>query len=221
MEIPECLKKFPLWKDRFPIHFTVWVDEEGVPNFKVMHERRREEAFVKNLCHICGDSLGGTPIYTEDSVFRVIKGKLTRIKQKKVVGVEGGEYAFIGGPKCVKQHKFVDGPMHIECAEFSAKACPFLSSMKYKSTIPIQIGRSISGKPDGLMMVKREDDPLVDLRDNMALVVSKAYLVVRNSSSDKEYGGGPHTNDPNAPNQLAAKPGEYIRIDWNIMPNKM
>ncbi len=55
--IPDRLKRFPLWRGRFPIHYTVWVGPDGEPDFKVMHERRREECFNKNLCHLCGQRM--------------------------------------------------------------------------------------------------------------------------------------------------------------------
>lgn len=38
--------------------------------------------------------------------------------------------AFIGGEKCKETHLFFDPAMHIECAEFAAKACPFIVGIK-------------------------------------------------------------------------------------------
>jgi hypothetical protein len=37
-------------------------------------------------------------------------------------------YYFIGGPGSISSRHFSDGPMHKECAEYAAKACPFLSN---------------------------------------------------------------------------------------------
>lgn len=95
--IPERMKKFPLWKGIYPIHYTVWV-KDGVPDFKMMHEARRMDAFGRNLCHLCGERMLNTL------------------------------FAFIGGPNCVKYHAFVDGPMHPECAEWACSICPFLKN---------------------------------------------------------------------------------------------
>lgn len=56
IEIPHRMRKFPLWKGIFPIHYTIWV-EGGVPDFKQMHEVRRIDAFNRNLCHLCGERM--------------------------------------------------------------------------------------------------------------------------------------------------------------------
>lgn len=40
--------------------------------------------------------------------------------------------AFIGGPISVKNRTFGDGPMHMDCAEYSALACPHLINPKAK-----------------------------------------------------------------------------------------
>lgn len=45
-----------------------------------------------------------------------------------ICGLALGEFAyFIGGPLCKQNRLFTDPPMHEECAEFSAKICPFLN----------------------------------------------------------------------------------------------
>lgn len=55
--IPENLKRFPLWKGKYVIHFTVYTAKDGSPDFKVVNEARRREALAKNLCHLCGKRL--------------------------------------------------------------------------------------------------------------------------------------------------------------------
>jgi hypothetical protein len=181
--IPNRMKKFPLFHG-FPVHYTVFVHSDGTPDFKIMHERRREECFKKNWCHLCGEPLN----------------KKNRKEE---------EYAFIGGPKCVLAHRFIDGPMDIACAEYAAKVCPFLSSPtgKYASVIPVKEGDRI---------VEYQNVP--NVRPNkMALVVSRKYHVERNPTGN--HVSGPHANDPSGEGQLVCVVGKYIRIDWNIMPS--
>jgi len=176
--IPQQLQKFPLFHG-YPVHYTVFVDANGKPNFKVMHEHRRIECFNKNLCHLCGEDLGDGP------------------------------FAFIGGPMCVKAHRFVDGPMGIECAEYAAIACPFLSSPdgKYASIIPVS---------DGDKIVSYEN--VSNVRPSkMALVVGRSYKVQRNGYD--VHVSGPHANNPYGGGQLVCVVGQYSRCDWNIMPS--
>lgn len=59
IEIPQRLKKFPLWMGKFVIHYTVFV-KDGIPDFKCMHEVRRIDAFNRNLCHLCGERMLNT-----------------------------------------------------------------------------------------------------------------------------------------------------------------
>jgi hypothetical protein len=56
IEIPERLKKFPLYKGML-VHFTVFVGDDGIPDFKVVHENHRRECMEKSLCAICGETL--------------------------------------------------------------------------------------------------------------------------------------------------------------------
>lgn len=56
MEIPDRMKKFPLFHG-FPVHYTVFIGDDGIPDFKVVHEVRRIEALNKNLCALCGERM--------------------------------------------------------------------------------------------------------------------------------------------------------------------
>lgn len=37
------------------------------------------------------------------------------------------KYAFVGGPLSAAQRLYADPPAHVECAEYSARVCPFLA----------------------------------------------------------------------------------------------
>lgn len=54
--IPFRLKKFPLYKGML-VHFTVYVGEDGIPDFKVVHENNRRICMRDNLCALCGQGL--------------------------------------------------------------------------------------------------------------------------------------------------------------------
>lgn len=43
----------------------------------------------------------------------------------------GKTMAFVGGPKSIKNRYFTDLPMHISCAEYALKVCPFLAMPKF------------------------------------------------------------------------------------------
>jgi hypothetical protein len=55
---------------------------------------------------------------------------LQAVKERRcwVCGDRLGKYiAFVGGPLSAAQRIYADPPSHVECAEFSAKVCPFLA----------------------------------------------------------------------------------------------
>lgn len=184
LRIPDRLQRFPKWKG-YPIHYTVFVEPDGTPNFRSMDENRRINAFENNLCHLCGWKL------------------------------KAGPYAFIGGPMCVEAHRFVDGPMHIECAEYAARACPFLNSPTGRYS---KFAESNAGQydQDSQHVVY---DSVANVRPaRMGLVVAKGYTWGR---TDGVYGSGKgmsHAIDPNPAGQIVCTVGEYIRVDWDIMP---
>jgi hypothetical protein len=67
--------------------------------------------------------------------FRVIDpekvGRCVNEKLCAICGVHLGEFCyFIGGNLCKDNHLFVDPAMHEQCADFSTRACAFLSGKK-------------------------------------------------------------------------------------------
>lgn len=217
--IPTSLQKFPLWRGVYPIHYTVWTDAAGNPDFKVMHERRREECFGGNRCHLCGETLGGEPILKTKRSYRSDGHLPAKVSKVICVGFKGGVYALIGGPKCVEGHKFVDGPMHVECAEYAARACPYLASPSgvYKAFVPTVVVGSAKANPLDGALIQAATEKTNTRPARMALVTSASYTVERNRITHA-FEGGSHADDPSAPLQLTANPGPYLRVDWSIMP---
>lgn len=56
VEIPERMKRLPLWMGKYPILATLEV-KDGVPNFAILSRKRQVECTQKNLCHICGQKM--------------------------------------------------------------------------------------------------------------------------------------------------------------------
>lgn len=90
-----------------PVPFTVPV-VEGVPLFSQDNSDVVERCFVERLCGICGQSFAG------DSFCAFISDFLPSIPETKRV--------------------FTQAPMHVDCARFAAKACPFLQQPHYDTT---------------------------------------------------------------------------------------
>jgi hypothetical protein len=98
VRIPAPLDRRPKWKDRYPIPFVMYVDDEGVPDFRVNDEGRVNEAVRKRLCALCGTKLPPNWL------------------------------ALIGGPLCEDNRLFMDGPMHESCARYAFNICPYLAA---------------------------------------------------------------------------------------------
>lgn len=96
--IPRALDARPKWKGRYPIPFVMFIDDQGVPDFRVNDEARRDESIAGRLCALCGDRL--PPNWS----------------------------AFVGGPLCEVYGLFMDGPMHEGCARYSFTICPYLAA---------------------------------------------------------------------------------------------
>ena len=61
--VPAQLKNFPLNKGMYLIHYTVFVDADGNPDFKVIDEKKRMHALTYDLCHLCGKSLNRPVVF--------------------------------------------------------------------------------------------------------------------------------------------------------------
>jgi hypothetical protein len=74
----------------------------GEPDFRIIGPGKLTQAYNESRCWICGRSLIGS----------------SRI--------------FVIGPMCVINRVTSEPPNHRECAEFAAKACPFLTNPRQK-----------------------------------------------------------------------------------------
>lgn len=103
--IPAAIAQLPRHRG-YPVPWFVgWINEEGkptrrregTPDFRIIYPEAIGEAVVKALCWVCGKPLS-------DKV----------------------AYAFVIGPMCAVNRISSEPPSHVACADWSARACPFL-----------------------------------------------------------------------------------------------
>lgn len=101
-DMPANMRRLPRDKVGRPVPwFVPWVN--GEPDFRLMDSKRLVDAIRAQLCFICGERL------------------------KRNHGAASPRGTFTAGPMCVVNRTSPEPPDHAECAEWSAKACPFLS----------------------------------------------------------------------------------------------
>lgn len=118
--IPAAIEMLP--RDRgYPVPWFVgWVDEsnrpvargQGTPDFRVIFPDAIQSAISNSLCWVCG-----RPLHPNAA------------------------YAFVIGPMCAVNRVSAEPPSHVACADWSARACPFL-------TRPHMVRRE-NDKPEG------------------------------------------------------------------------
>jgi hypothetical protein len=96
--IPPRMLHLPRDRRGYPIPVVVLVDDGGRPHFTVNDADKAAECLAKGLCSICGGRLGS-------------------------------HKWFVGGPSAAFHPKgrYIDGPMHQDCATFSLRTCPYLA----------------------------------------------------------------------------------------------
>jgi ferredoxin len=108
--MPERIARLHRDERGYPVPwFICWMDGampvpagQGKPDFRVIGPNRLAEAYNNGRCWICGGSMAG---------------------HSKV---------FVIGPMCVVNRVTSEPPNHRECAEFAAKACPFMINPREK-----------------------------------------------------------------------------------------
>lgn len=102
--IPPTLNKRPTDKRGYPIPFTVAIDKNGRPDFKVVDHGSVLECVKRKLCALSG-------------------------KRFEHISSGNGGYWFIGGPKSAfdKYGAYLDLPVRAECGRYALRVCPFLA----------------------------------------------------------------------------------------------
>jgi hypothetical protein len=111
---------------------------DGKPDFRVMDPHKMSEALRFRLCFVCGQRLNVAAS------------------------------TFVVGPMCVINHVSGEPPNHLACAEWSVKACPFLTKPakeRRETNLPEGVEEGLGG-----IMIKR--NPGV-----AALVTARAWVI--------------------------------------------
>lgn len=103
--IPKRIARLPVFRG-YPVPwFVVWQDEdfnlkprgEGIPDFRIIYPGAVSRCITDLRCWICGKKI-----------------KVAHIK------------SFVIGPMCAVNRNNAEPPSHLECADWAARACPFL-----------------------------------------------------------------------------------------------
>lgn len=100
--LPEYMLDLPIDERGYPIPFFVYRDKEGKPDFRIGSADRMRHALKHSLCWVCGKPFTNR------------------------------RRTFVIGPMCAVNRLSAEPPSHIECARFSAMACPFLTMPKMR-----------------------------------------------------------------------------------------
>ena len=83
----------------------------------------------------------------------------------------GRHLAFVGGPRVHENRLFTDLPMHLECAEYALRVCPYIAvpNFKYANALP-DVGEGVSLRVAAEVEVARPD--------RFMLGITRSYQVV-------------------------------------------
>jgi len=137
-DMPSRMRQLRRNKVGFPVPWFVG-DIDGQPDFRFMDAPKLVQAIQEQLCFICGHKLN---------------------RNREHTGPKG---TFVAGPMCLINRTSAEPPNHGDCAEWSAKACPFLTKpLKNRRTsdIPDNIidpaGFSIDRNPGVTALIESE-----------------------------------------------------------------
>jgi hypothetical protein len=102
VEMPPPMRRLSVDPRGYPVPWFVdrAADKDGRPDFRIMDGKRLKLAIREHRCWVCGGR---------------ILGKLA---------------VFVAGPMCGINRNSAEPPCHEDCAMWSARACPFLSTPK-------------------------------------------------------------------------------------------
>lgn len=178
--IPEQLADRPKDERGFPITFvTLMVD--GKPDFTTIDAEKIVACITGPLCGLCGQDL--IDVYSD--------------KPETV--------AFIGGPKSIEHHNFLDPPMHEECAAYAMQVCPHIvhDTSRYKKQdfsdgVRSEIVGASDERPDrfGMMVTTSEDVGLTtDEHGQPIFLVDRHGAMVAGRKVEVRWQGEPQYDD--------------------------
>jgi len=116
--LPERMKALPRDRRGLPVPFIVAFGKDGTPHFTINDHRKVEKVLIEDRCGICGQTL----------------------HRKRW---------FVGGPRSAfETHgRYIDPPMHKECAVFALETCPYLAVKDYGNRIDDRLARADKAVP--------------------------------------------------------------------------
>lgn len=144
-ELPRRMRTMQRDARGYPIPFIVLRDKSGTPQFTINDVEATTECRVKRLCSICGKRFDRHPVTFKDMMW------------------------FVGGSRCFLHERgaFLDPPMHLVCAEYALRVCPFLAASRYLRRID-DAKLKPENTPDGMTLV-REKHMQPDLPERFGL----------------------------------------------------
>lgn len=126
VQIPKRMRVRPCDERGYPVPYIVMIDKAGNPQFTINDMVRVKACINRNLCSICG----------------------SRHDQLKW---------FVGGSRCFLHPRggFIDPPLHLECAEYALRVCPFLAAPRYSKRID-DAKLTAHNTPDNIKLVRIE-----------------------------------------------------------------
>lgn len=118
MPLPKRMRTLERDARGYPIPFIVLRDRSGTPQFTINDDRRTSQCISQKLCAICGK-------------------RFDMHRDPKVPGAVFLQMWFVGGSRCFlhRHGAFVDPPLHLDCAEYALRVCPFLAAPSYAKRI--------------------------------------------------------------------------------------
>lgn len=144
--LPARMEHLPRDARGYPVPWFVYIDPDGVPDFRIVGPGKHEAAHKFERCWVCG-------------------------------GQRGRNFSFVVGPMCAVNRTSGEPPCHLDCAMFSAIACPFLVRPKMKRDRVNSIPDGSVSSPSGL-----ERNPGVALVWN-----TRSYRLVRGTAGEPIY----------------------------------
>jgi len=127
MPIPKRMRTLAKDHRGYPVPYIVLIDQTGKPQFTINDDEKVKRCDRRKLCSICGKP------HDRDGFW------------------------FVGGSRCFlhPQGAFLDPPLHLECAEYALRVCPFLAARRYTKRID-DAKLAPGATPEGMTLLREE-----------------------------------------------------------------
>lgn len=146
-DMPASVGRLPIDARGYPVPFFVDWLPDGTPEFRAMDPEKVKRCVREKLCWVCGEPL-----------------HRSRLGFKSTLG-------FVIGPMCAVNRISSEPPSHVECAEWSARNCPFLARPHMRRREDDEINASMSERQErGIPILRNPGVALVWKTDGFDIV---------------------------------------------------